>query len=210
VKRTSVIVAVIFILLCGAAAWAGPVSDKLTPEEIEQLKAGRIMSRTNLSGGAKKGFAVAFGVMRFNDPLDFWRVLSDYDHFQDFLPRVQRAIVIRKNGTKTWLELTIDGGIKPVTFTNIYTYDEARQRSEWVLELARPHVPYKKNSGYWQLEKLESGVYLVEYRNEVEVDFGMMAALANRVMASMVKEDLPKIIENVRQRIGTEGVWMAD
>ncbi|MDP8223931.1 MAG: SRPBCC family protein [Candidatus Lernaella stagnicola] len=198
---------ILFTLVFAAGAAAGPVSDKLTPAELAQVKKGEVVVHTDLEGGAKEGYAAAFGIMRFDDVNRFWSVLSDYDGFPDFLPRVEKAVALKKEENRTWLELTINGSIKSVTYTNIYTHYPERQRNEWVLDTSRPHEPYTKNTGYWQLEEISDGVYLVEHQNAVGVDFGPMAVVANRVMAKMLKNDLPKIISNVRRRVESGGVW---
>jgi len=202
-------VVLIAVLSWTSVAAAGVVSDGLTPEELARVQRGEVVVHTNLGGGAKEGYAAAFGVMRFSDAGQFWSALGDYDGFPEFLPRVKKAAVIKKEGSTTWLELTIDGGLKPVTYTNVYTHFPDRQRTEWVLDASRPHEPYTKNTGYWQLEELSPGVFLVEHQNAVGVDFGAVAVIANRVMNSMLKKDLPKVIENVRRRIESGGKWKA-
>lgn len=194
------------LALCGVA-WAGPISDKLTAEELATIHAGGVVVHTTLGGGSHDGYAAAFGIMRFDDEAKFWTVLADYDHFHEFLPRVEKAVVVKKEGAKTWLQLTIDGGYKSITYTNIYTFDAAARRTQWVLDFTFAHEPYTKNTGYWQLEPLEPGVYLVEHQNAVGVDFGPLAAIGNRVMNSMLKKDLPKVISNVRNRIDSGGIW---
>ncbi len=201
------ILAAILAVILVSPAMAGPVSDKLSGEELARAKKGEVITHETLTKNHEDGFAAAYGVIRFQDPQEFWNVMGDFEHFPDFVPKIEKASVIKQKGRQTLVEFHMDGTIETLIYSCIHTQSEDNLRVDWTLDKQRPHVRYKVNDGYWLLEQLEPGVWLVEYNMTASFDFGILTKAANKVVNTMVKDDLPNVVGNVRKRIESGGAW---
>jgi len=201
----ALLVGSVCLLLAGAAS-AGPVSDKLTAEELAKIKAGGIVAKDTLQEGPA-GYAVAFGIMKFKSVEEFWTVTMDYEHYVDFFPKVKYCTVIKKTQSQSLAEFGVDLGVTTAVYTGINTIAGDRQRMDWTMDKSRPHKFFSACDGWWILEELEPGVWLVEYKMDVKLDFGVLSKAANKAVAAMAKKDLPRVIENVGKRIESGGTW---
>jgi ribosome-associated toxin RatA of RatAB toxin-antitoxin module len=202
-----VFVVAIFLLGFAAIASAGPISGKLTPAELAKIKNGEIIVKNNIDTKTDSGTGVAFGVIK-GSVEEFWKVIFDHEHYMDFYPRLEGVRVIKRDKKIAVIEFDMDATLKTITYTTAATVSDDRMRMDWVLDATRPHKYFKKNGGYWQLEKLDDNTLLVEYSVDVALDFGPFSSVATKVVNSMAKDDLPDVIVCTRERVQSGGTWI--
>ncbi|MDP8256120.1 MAG: hypothetical protein P9M14_10240 [Candidatus Alcyoniella australis] len=201
-RTICVIVFALLIALC-SAAWAGPVSDKLTPEEIEQLKAGEWVMKKNIGEDGSSGAGVIFGV--FNCKLaTFWEIVYDYPHYGELFPPIIRAEVTKGElgYERFWTEIEMHFPITNVIYTNYNDATPDDMRLDFVMDKEYPHKHIAAIDGYWQLEPLGEDCYLAEYLAEVELDINaVFKALLTPIFNALTGRDLPKMMDTYRREI---------
>ncbi|NLH49011.1 MAG: hypothetical protein GX444_10460 [Myxococcales bacterium] len=194
------------VILAASTALAGPVSSKLTPEELAKVKAGQIVVKNNIQNGSEKGYGVAYGIMKGSVD-DFWKVIFDYSHYLEFYPRLEKVTPVSVTASQAIVTFDMDATIKTMTYTTVGTIDADRMGMTWVLDMNRPHKFFKANDGHWKLEQLEPGVILAEYLVSVSLDLGPFSGMATKIVNSMAKDDLPDVINCTRKRLESGGTW---
>lgn len=201
------VLALVMCLALGAAAQAGLVSDKLTPEELAKVKNGEIITRTQLNDTSTKGVSTAYLLVRCT-PEEFWFTVMDYDHYVDFYPRLIKAIVHKKTTRQSQVTYFFDATAATMEYTLIGTVADDRLRQDWTLDKSKPHKYFKVNEGYWILEQLEPGVLLIEYGAIVELDLGVMTKVATKIVNALTTDDLPASMECTRKRVESGNTWV--
>jgi ribosome-associated toxin RatA of RatAB toxin-antitoxin module len=197
-----------FLVLGVALALAdGPVSSQLTANEMAQVKSGQIVVKNKIEKGADQGYGVAYGIIK-GTPEDFWKVIFDHEHYMDFYPRLKGVTIVERTKSKAVISFKMDATIKTLDYTTIGTVTDDRLRMDWVQDETRPHKFFKKNDGYWQLEQLEPGVLLVEYKVLVALDLGPFSGVASKIVNMMAKDDLPDVVDCTRKRVESGGTWV--
>ncbi|MDP8223512.1 MAG: SRPBCC family protein [Candidatus Lernaella stagnicola] len=206
--RLIMLATVVFFVAMTTVAWAGPVTSKLTPEELAAVKAGKVIVKNDIKENSESGVGVAYGVIRGTID-DFWKVIFDHENYTDFYPRLEGIKVVERNKySLATIEFKMDATIKTLTYTTIGTVTADKTRMDWKLDMNRPHKFFKKNGGYWQLEEIEPGVLLAEYQVEVALDLGPFSRVATKIVNSMAKDDLPEVIECTKNRVESGGTWV--
>lgn len=195
------------LLFFPIAVLAQQPAAKLTAEELARVKQGDIVVHSHLDRETAKGYGIAFGMLHMSSPEDFWAVLWDYAHYPDFFPRILAAREIRKTGRQSQVEYDTDAGVLTLTHTNIHTIADDRLRLDYVLDKSRPHRYVRVHDGYWLLEQLAPGLWLLEYKMVLEFDFGVLSKTANRAVIARAETDLPEALRCVRRRVESGGVW---
>ena len=121
-------------------------------------------------------------------PDDFFKVISDYNRYRDILPQIKASEIIHQDGTRTVARFTIDV-IKRVSYT-LAMVEHAPYRLEWALV----EGPFTENSGFWQLEALESGKTHAHY--SVSVGVGML--VPKRISNRVVGKTMPAILNHFK------------
>jgi coenzyme Q-binding protein COQ10 len=195
----------IVLCLC-TSAWAGKVSDKLTPEEIEKIKGGEVILKNDLSESNKSGSGIAYAAYPCTLD-DFWKVVLDYEHYKEIFPRIVSVKKFNEEGNRFLTEFKIDVSIKKLTYTSYNVISEDRLRLDFGLDDAYPHKYQKKMGGYWQLEQLGEKMIIAEYKVDVELDIPVIGGLINKIVRSLAGDDLPDVMNSVRKRIESGGTW---
>ena len=194
--------------LIASAAFGGPVSDKLTPEELERVKAGEVILKNDISEKCKAGEGVAFGVYRCS--LDeFWKVVFDYPNYKDIFPRIVYARIRPEGKTDHFFltDFSIDATLAKIEYVSFNKLSQDRMRLDFGLDEKFPHKYQKEMNGYWQLEKLGENVYLAEYKVHVALDIPLIGGMVNKIVAAMSGKDLPDVLVSIRKRIDSGGTW---
>ena len=203
---TVVLTTMVFYLAAQGAAGSGPVSSKLTAQELARVKAGEIVVKNEMNEESSSGHGVAFGIFHGSKE-DFWKVIFDYDNYLDIYPRLEKVTLIERDGNKYVVEFHLDATLKTIVYTTINILSEDRTRLRWTLDQTRPHKYLKVSDGYWQLEELEPGVLLGEYKVIVELDLGILTGVVSGIVRSMSRDDLPDVLIATRKRMESGGTW---
>jgi ribosome-associated toxin RatA of RatAB toxin-antitoxin module len=125
-----------------------------------------------------------------------WRVITDYDHYPEFMPNIASAKrVASPNGLDTYAYT-----LKVSLFTVSYTLEMKALRSDGAWTLAWNYVrgDLKSTSGSWEIYECPEtpGVVLVCYNVLVDVGALVPAFVSNLLTTG----SLPKLIGAVRLR----------
>ena len=185
----------------GPVQWE-PVT--LSPAEQIEIQAGRIIVRAVPAPGLKGRTYEAIGT--FTATLDeVLKIVTDYRHYGEFMPRVERTVVTDESATVFLVEehLKLPLGVHR-RFRLRYTVRQGTEglRIDWV-KVPWPEVPLSHSvvdtSGHWQIGHFGEGRLLAVYH--VYTDPGKVPLGMKGLALSISKHDLPKIIERVRQRL---------
>lgn len=185
----------------GPVQWE-PVT--LSPGEQIEIQSGKIIVREVPAPGLKGRTYEAVGI--FTATLDeVLAVVTDYRHYGDFMPRVERTVVTDESATVFLVEehLKLPLGVRR-RFRLRYTIRQGTEglRIDWV-KVPWPEVPLSHSvvdtSGHWQIGRFGEGRLLAVYH--VYTDPGKVPLGMKGLALSISKHDLPKVIERVRQRL---------
>lgn len=206
-EKLSVLLIVVLLLGAATSALAGPVSSQLTAEELARIKNGEIIVKNRIDKDSEQGYGVAYGVMKGSKE-DFWAVITDYGNYLDIYPRLEQVSVVKKQGNSVYtVEFHMDATLTTMVYTTESTISPERDKMTWKLAENRPHKYMNKSDGWWQLEELEPGVILAEYRVIIGLDLGIFSKIASKVVQAMSKDDLPDVVECTRKRMESGGTW---
>lgn len=121
---------------------------------------------------------------------DFYSVVTDYEHYPEFIPEIKAASLASKKPKQVEFKLDL---LK--TFKYVLEFKE-KSPEEISWKLVDSNL-FKKNSGGWKIKKEKDGQLLVTYT--LDVEFGFMAP--GFIVNKLVKNDLPKMIEKFAKRV---------
>lgn len=185
----------------GPVQWE-PVT--LSPGEQIAIQSGKIIVREVPAPGLKGRTYEAVGILTAT--LDeVLKIVTDYRHYGEFMPRVERTVVTDESATVFLVEehLKLPLGIHR-RFRLRYTVRQGTEglRIDWV-KVPWPEVPLSHSvvdtSGHWQIGRFGEGRLLAVYH--VYTDPGKVPLGMKGLALSISKHDLPKVIERVRQRL---------
>ena len=180
----------------------------LTSAEQVEIQAGKVILRAIPSPGLKGRTYEAVGILA--GTLDeAIKVVTDYRHFPEFMPRTQRTVVIDESDDVSLVEqyLKLPLGVHK-RYRLRYTLRRGAEgfRVDWV-KVPWPEVPLSHSvvdtSGYWQITRFGEGRLLAVYH--VYTDPGRVPLGMKGLALSLSKHEIPKVIERVRQRLAAGG-----
>lgn len=194
------------VLLFSFQANAESISAKLTAEELEQVKSGKILLKNDIDEKTQKGSGVAFGIYHCSLD-DFWNTIYDYPNYADIFPRIIYAKIIKKEEKQFLTEFKLDASLTKLEYVSYNRPSDDKLRLDFGLDPNYPHKYQKSMTGYWQLEKLGENLYLAEYKVQSEIDAGAFTKLIAPIVNAMAGKDLPKVMRAVRMRVESGGTW---
>ena len=180
----------------------------LTSAEQVEIQAGKVILRAIPSPDLKGRTYEAVGTLA--GTLDeAIKVVTDYRHFPEFMPRTQRTVVIDESDDVSLVEqyLKLPLGVHK-RYRLRYTLRRGAEgfRVDWV-KVPWPEVPLSHSvvdtSGYWQITRFGEGRLLAVYH--VYTDPGRVPLGMKGLALSLSKHEIPKVIERVRQRLAAGG-----
>lgn len=195
-----------FILLFAGSTLAGPISDKLTAAELAKVKAGEIISKNEIDNASQKGYGVAYGAIK-GSPEDLWKLIMDTGSYMEFYPRLNAVNCLKKTNSQALIEFHMDATATEMIYTTINTIAADRLRMDWTLDKSSPHKYLKLSDGYWMAEPIDGGLMLVEYKVIVELDLGILTKVAEKIVNTMAKDDLPEVVLATKKRIESGFTW---
>jgi len=200
-KFFGIVVAVVALCLLCTSVFAGPVSGKLTPDEIKRIKAGEVILKNDIQDGKKSGSGVAYGA--FKGSLDrFWEVVMDYPNYQDFFPKIKSAEIIKKDPDKFLTRFKMDVGLTTLEYVSWNKLAADKLRMDFGLDDAYPHKFQKTMNGYWLLELSDDGYILAEYKIGLSLNVPkIFEGAVNGIVNSMAGKDLPQVFTCITNRM---------
>ena len=133
----------------------------------------------------------------FNAPLDkCFAVISDYERYPEFLPEVKK--IKTSNRRENEVDVQYQAEVVKLIKYSVHMKEEAPHKVSWTYIDGEF---MKDNKGGWVLEDLGNGTTKGTYT--IEVTLG--ALVPKTIVTALVDTQLPKLLENFKKRIESQG-----
>jgi coenzyme Q-binding protein COQ10 len=122
---------------------------------------------------------------------DFFKIISDYESYPDFLNEVKKCKVLKTEGSKKLVEYTVSV-MKDFKY-QLWMTEEKNKKITW--EFAGGDL-FKKSSGSWVLSE-EKGKTKANYK--VDADFNLF--VPGPIAKALVSVNLPNMMKSYHKRI---------
>lgn len=134
---------------------------------------------------------------------EVWKVLRDYNHFGEFMPRVRSCAIWKQEGETYWIVYDTEVLGVQVKYHLVTRGKDKYRRIDFELDPSRPNE-IREAQGYYLLDEAPEGQGTVlSYSARVATAFPAPEFLARRVS----KPNLIQVVKNVRQRVESRGTW---
>ena len=113
-------------------------------------------------------------------PADFFKVVTDYEAYPEFLDEMEAVKVLSRSGSTAEVQFTVNL-IKRVTYTLLLTETEPTSVT-WKLK----EGPFKVSSGSWTLQPTPDGGTHARYSVEVKVAAFVPKSVSSRIVGKTV------------------------
>lgn len=128
----------------------------------------------------------------FNCSIDeFFQIISDYEHYSDFLSEVKNCEVLKEEGNKKLVEYTVSV-VKDFKY-KLWMTEEAPKKISWSFDSGDL---FKVSTGSWELED-EAGKTRATY--SVEAKFNMF--VPGPIAKALVSVNLPNMVSSYHKRV---------
>ncbi|MDP8255409.1 MAG: SRPBCC family protein [Candidatus Alcyoniella australis] len=192
-NRFCILLLIAALLLPLTAIAAQPPLPELSNEELATLRSGEPLLRDEVyadpnGNSCGSGYAL---IKVDASPDEVWKQILDYNHYADFFPNVDEAVLYRQEGELYFTRFTLSViAVVKVTYHCKHTLHREDGWLEWRLDDTKPN-DFKKTDGRWVVWPFENGS-LLSYA--VFVDSG---------------RDVPKFIQNMASKWGLKQVVLS-
>ncbi|OGP61211.1 MAG: hypothetical protein A2V67_09985 [Deltaproteobacteria bacterium RBG_13_61_14] len=199
-KRWTLILGFLLVTCPRPPAWA-----EFTPQEWEVLKTGEVLA-TEVFTPKPDGTQATDVLVKIwikGPPEDVWKVIRDYDHFGEFMPRVRSCRITKQDGEAYWIVYDMEVLGIQVIYNLITMGKEKYRRIEFDLDRLKPN-DIREARGYYVLDDAPDGQGTVlSYSALVATGIPVPQVIARRIS----KPNLIQVLKNVRQRVESGGAW---
>ena len=194
----SVLPAVGAIRCVGCAADVELILARYSTPQWEALGTGEIrINSAREEGELSLGRVQAEGLIE-HSPERVWSVLTDFDHWADFVPLISQARILRSEGPLSWVRMNYRVLAMNLSHTTIYEFAPEEGRLSWRLDLESDH-DIAGTEGRWLLLPIDTGSRtLVHYQSAVDAG----RALPGFVERMLAGRSLRRMIKSLRTETG--------
>jgi ribosome-associated toxin RatA of RatAB toxin-antitoxin module len=124
-------------------------------------------------------------------PADFYKIISDYEKYHEFLSEIKSCKVVRAEGSRKLVEYTVNV-LKDFKY-RLWMTEDPPHKIQWVFESGDL---FKVSNGYWELKE-ESGKTRATYFVEAKFNLFVPGPIAK----ALVTVNLPNMISSYRKRV---------
>lgn len=129
-------------------------------------------------------------------PAAVWRILTDYEHMADYVPDLQSARVLSRDGNRVVLEQ--QGGVQFLFFSRaIHLVVLVREQAPNKIDVSLVDGDMKVYRASWDLRASASGGTQIVYRAAIAPNFYVPALVGT----SIVRKDIANMMRAVLQRL---------
>lgn len=122
---------------------------------------------------------------------EFYKIISDYEHYPDFLSEVKKCKVLKTDGARKLVEFQVFM-VKSFTY-NLWLTESPTTEISWTLESGNL---FKVSQGFWRLAD-EAGKTRATY--SVEAQFKVF--VPGPIARALVNVNLPNMMSSYRKRV---------
>jgi len=196
-------------LLCAAGVNANQrIKDAikmLTPGTIARLEAGEVVV-VNQAYTDEQGHSQGQGVamILINKPrCEVWRHLIDYSAWPQFMPKINKATVYRRDGDKVNVEFSLKIWIKEITFSTRRTHNPLAGCVTWVMDRDREN-DIVDTQGAWLVKAHGKNQSILIYT--VKIDSGLK--VPKKVTEWLAGRDMPGALRAMKMRVESNGAYI--
>jgi carbon monoxide dehydrogenase subunit G len=183
----------------------GPVSSKLSADEMRRVKTGEIILRGGTAADGETGSGYVIGYIKAPSE-NCWATLIDLEAQSQYMPKLVSAKLAAVNGNKRNADFVLDMGITNIEFSTIQTLQPGKKRMSWILDTSKPADYLTRTNGFWQFEQVDGGT-LAQYSIDMVVELPIIGGLFKGIIRSLAQDDLPDVIAAIRKRIESGNTW---
>jgi carbon monoxide dehydrogenase subunit G len=177
---------------------------ELSPDDVTKLEKGEVVVKGDMytkADGKRSGKGKAYCVI--NKPADApWATLWDYGKVPEYLPRVERVVIINKTDSTMKVRQEIGVAFTSVRYTLDFKFDNDIRRMDWKLDKTQK-ADIADTFGSWEFFPYGAGRTLVRYT--IALDTGQY--VPEFVESYLVKKDLPEVLLALKRRTESDGAW---
>ncbi len=179
-----------------------------TQEEWEKLKKGEILiteKAVQNPDGSQKVFFVS-KVYMGAQPEEIWKIMRDYDKFEQFMPKLRECKVLKKEGPVYWVRYETKVLWVEANYHLRLVGVEKYKRIKYKLDETKKN-DIRATEGYWIFEEAPDGKgSVVTYCTRTDTGIPAPEFVARKVG----RMSLPNIIKNVKKRVESGGTWQKE
>lgn len=150
--------------------------------------------------GSNNGRSVTGKIRVAATPHEAFLILADYPRMTEYVPGVEEATVLASRPGWARVRFRIRGGFF-VSFTQI---EERTTVADQTITWHATQGPLKVSDGSWTLEPAAKGTATdLIYHADLDPSMPIPASW----MGSFVRQGVPEVLQSVRRRIESKGVW---
>ncbi len=183
-------------------ACRAPVTDpraSFSAEEWATLEEGGIWRGAGAREKSEAGLSADTAAVSLvhRPPREVWAVLTDFEHWPEFMPLLNATHVERRDGEKMWVEQKFSVLLYPMRHTTVYQLAPDDGRLGWSLDLDSPH-DIAASEGHWQLIAVDGGkATLVRYQARMSSG----RAVPEFVERLLRERSLTQMLEGLRSEV---------
>lgn len=124
---------------------------------------------------------------------EVWRVITDFDHFGDFMPDVVYYKPVGWKDGRLFVDCRVKVALIKMDYTLSYVIDEKNHTTYWFYVKG----PIKDARGYFRIEPYNDKMVLVTYTTSLEIG----KAIPGFVEETLGKTTFPSIFKSLKKRV---------
>ena len=208
---TSKLTAGLFLFLLGLGA--APGQDRmpdfgpdglagLKPGQVQELASGGIILPEGLIKSSSGTSLIEAALLFDQPPAEVWRLLSETEVQDRYLPEIKALRVIWKKEAAICLEFTVRVMGKTVVYRAIHEFYAASLYFRWFLD-PDFRSDLKELTGFWRFYPFGEGRTLARYGSVVKPRF----PVPGFIRAALAKGHVRSALESVKKYVDSGGVW---
>ncbi|MBI3268854.1 MAG: SRPBCC family protein [Planctomycetes bacterium] len=122
-----------------------------------------------------------------------WRVITDYDHYKDFMPYTRESEVLERKRNVVRFRTVLEFPLRDIWYTIRLRLDAKAHHADWTLV----HGSIKANEGSWDLKRYAAARTLARYTIAFDPGFYVPKGLLRKA----TEGSLPRLLDAVRKRV---------
>ena len=174
----------------------------ITPEEWDRMERGEVITLKETERREGKVFIQA--ALIFQRPVEeVHALLSRTERQEEYLPHLDRSILIERTGNRDRVEFLLDFGFINICYRVRHYYGEPGEfRTSWHLDPDFEN-DLKEMEGHWDFYRVDDRRTLARYGTRVRIG----RLVPKFIEKILTRRDLPKSLGQLKQWVESGGTW---
>jgi len=174
----------------------------ISPEEWDRMERGEVITLKETERREGKVFIQA--ALIFQQPVEeVHALLSQTERQEEYLPHLDRSILIERTGNRDRVEFLLDFGFINIRYRVRHYYGEPGEfRTSWYLDPDFEN-DLKEMEGHWDFYRVDDRRTLARYGTRVRIG----RLVPKFIEKILTRRDLPKSLGQLKQWVESGGTW---